>query len=269
MVAAGEGDFLFSAVVDGPLPRVGGGQVRIADEDVVRYDASAGAFELLFDGSEVGLEAAVVDAFAFTRFPGAFVLSFAEPVDVPGVGLVDDSDVVEFVATGLGEGKTTGSFALFLDGSDIGLTEPGEDLDAVEVVDETVLLSTSGSFSVRSATAEVSGEDEDVFRCAGRRGSRSDCVFNLSAALDGSAMGMGEDGEDVDGFALTSGPSSELESFFSTSGPFSVNGASGRPEDLFSCRGRGCGPPGSFRPGFRGSSGGIRDITAVDFAVGP
>lgn len=177
---------------------------------------------------------------------------------------------MEFTATRLGEGATAGSFALFFDASDVGLTEPGEDLDAVEVVDETLHLSTTGSFSVNSGTAMVWGEDEDVFRCAGERGRGTDCALNLSRNLDGSSMGMDEEPEDVDAFAGTSAPSSGLEWVFSTAGPFSVRGASGQAADVFSCRGQECRPPASFRMAFRGSDHGmVTNIMAVDFARDP
>ena len=65
--------------------------------------------------------------------------------------------VVKFTATSLG-GSTSGSFELYLDGSDAGLTVAGEDVDAVKLMDDGRMLSTRSSFTV----AGVSGNDEDI-----------------------------------------------------------------------------------------------------------
>ena len=56
---------------------------------------------------------------------------------------------------------TSGSFSLYFDGSDVGLsTSSGEDIDAAAVdAAGRIYLSTLGSFAVNGA----SGEDEDVF----------------------------------------------------------------------------------------------------------
>jgi hypothetical protein len=72
-----------------------------------------------------------------------------------------DTDLLLFNASGLGS-ATSGSFTMHFDGSDVGLSDNGnEDVDAAALVsDETLLLSTTGKFSV----PQVSGGDEDVVR---------------------------------------------------------------------------------------------------------
>lgn len=53
---------------------------------------------------------------------------------------IDDSDLMEFTPV------STGSFAFLLDGSDIGLSTNGEDIDGVCWLDDgTILFSTQGT----------------------------------------------------------------------------------------------------------------------------
>ena len=154
LVVADDGDFLFSVESGETLA----GGLRVNNEDVVRYDASEGDFELVFDGSDVGVSDLAIDALALLP-DGDLVLSFrpsttllssllGTKVKVPGVtGKVEDSDLVRFTPTSLGD-DTRGKFSLFFDGSDIGLTDAAEGIDAVEIVGHDIYLSTSGSFKV-------------------------------------------------------------------------------------------------------------------------
>lgn len=264
-----EGDFFFAATGAGDVPRIGGGRLEIRDEDIARYDGMDAAFELFFDGSDVGLGSAVIDAFAFTAFPNSFVLSFTSPLTVPGVGGVDDSDLVEFTATSLGEGSTAGSFRLLLDGSDIGLTQSSEDIDAVEIFDETLHLSTTGSFSVQSGSSQLSGADEDVFRCTGQRGPNSNCELNLSFTFEGGAMELGSAGEDVDALgAMVTAPDSQSEWVLSARGAYSTPSVAGEGGDVFACgsEAQPCGPSPLFHLVFRGYGHGIEgNVTAIAF----
>ena len=71
---------------------------------------------------------------------------------------MDDSDIVRFVPTSFGS-STAGSFAFFFDGSDVGLTNDNEDVDAIALMSNgRLLVSTLGSASASGAN----GQDTDL-----------------------------------------------------------------------------------------------------------
>lgn len=154
---------------------------------------------------------------------------------MPGAGWVDDSDLVLFTPTSLGE-HTAGTFSLFFNGSRIGLTHSGEDIDAVEIDGDDLYLSTSGNFKLGDG---LKGKDEDVFACRGfttaGRGSSCD---DTGIVFDGSRHGLTSTSqEDVDAFALTPGGNAPDErAFFSTTGNYRTRSTSGGESDIFSCR---------------------------------
>jgi 6-phosphogluconolactonase (cycloisomerase 2 family) len=199
------------------------GGVVVANEDIVSFDGASG-FETSFDGSDVGLATLRIDAFAWLN-ADSLLLSFDAPGSVPGItGTVDDSDIVRFDATSLGA-ATGGTFALAFDGSDVGLTANAHDVDAVELLpDGRLLLSTTGSAAVSGATAR----DEDLL--AFNPTSLGDVTagrFLLS--FDGSDVGLGDAGEDVDAAAVDA--SGHI--YLSTLDVFAVPGVSGDDEDVF------------------------------------
>jgi lysophospholipase L1-like esterase len=99
------------------------GGVNFADEDILAYNMATGGWALYFDGSDVGLSS--IDVTAFTLLDdGTLLLSLDAALDLPGAGRVEIADVVRFVPTALGD-TTAGSFALYFDGSALGL--PGID----------------------------------------------------------------------------------------------------------------------------------------------
>jgi hypothetical protein len=196
------------------------GGLSVADEDVVAWDGAQ--FSLLFDGSDVGISGLAIDAFTRTGV-NTILLSFSEPGAVPGItGTVDDSDVVRFIAGSLGD-TTSGSFSLYFDGSDVGLTTDAEDVDNVELVSGRLLLSTTGASSVPG----VSGADEDVLEFTPAT-LGANTAGTWAMYFDGSDVGLTGSGEDVDGAALKDG-----KIYLTTGGAFSVSGVSGANEDVF------------------------------------
>ncbi len=199
------------------------GGVSIANEDIVAFDGTN--FSLYFDGSDVGLGSAAIDALAVIS-PTEILLSFTSALSVPGVaGTVDDSDIVKFTATSLGA-NTAGTFTLYFDGSDVGLTTSDEDVDAIELLpDGRLLLSTTGSFTVPG----VSGEDEDLV--AFTPTSLGEVTAGTWAMyFDGSDVGLSTSSdEDVDAVAIDA----TGKIYLSTVGAFSVSGVSGADEDVF------------------------------------
>jgi hypothetical protein len=235
--------FLFALRSGQRLPLEDGDNRSFADEDVIQYTGRA--YRMVLDGSDVGLDRFQIDSLA--RLGDVeFVLSFTEPGTLPGVGWVDDSDLVLFTARTLGE-TTTGTFSPYFDGSDIGLTDPGEDMDAVEVVQnldpETgevtsvdLYFSLTDAFTTDDGT---SGQNEDIVVCRGTTTGPDSACTATEIALDGSDIGLGGRGEDLDAFSFDGvGPGigdERFSSYYSTIGAFAVPGAQGGGSDTLEC----------------------------------
>lgn len=206
------------------------GGVSFADEDVLTFDTGTSTWAKYFDGSDVGLGgsgAADVDAFHLMS-DGSILLSTQGAATLPDVGTIDDSDVVRFVPTSTGP-TTAGTFEMYFDGSDVGLTQNGEDVDAVFVMaNGDLLISTTGSFSVSGA----SGVDEDLIQFTPTTlGTNTSGTWSLY--FDGSDVGLsdGRNGEDVAGVSVAANG----DIYLTTRGSFSVSGASGTGTDIFTC----------------------------------
>ena len=235
--------FLFALRDGQELPLEHGDMRTFADEDVIQY--TGGAYRTVLDGSDVGLAGFRIDALARLS-PFELVLSFTDPGELPGAGWVEDSDLVLFTAGRLGQ-TTRGTFSPYFDGSDIGLTDPSEGIDAVEVVQNLdpdtgmstgvdLYLSTRGSFTTRDG---MSGEDEDIVVCRGMiLGPDSACAAT-QVGFDGSDAGLAGSGEGLDAFSFDGvGPGlddEEFSSYYSTTGDFAVPGASGTGSDALEC----------------------------------
>ncbi len=159
------------------------GGIKFRDEDILAYDLTHATWHMVFDGSKVGVTKDV-DAFHFLP-DGTLLLSFNGPTDVPGLGKVDDSDIVRFIPTALGD-HTAGSFAWYLRGQDVGLTTDGADIDAIGfTADGHLVVSTIGDFNMPNAT----GRDEDLFQLNNATfGNPSRGTW--SQYFDGSAVGL-------------------------------------------------------------------------------
>ena len=92
--------------------------------DVVKCDTQTMLCEMYFDASDVGLSDEVNGVTVMEDGSLLFVLEWYFSVGgVSGMG----EDVVRFIPTSLGD-NTTGSFEMFLDGSDVGIDE---DIDGI------------------------------------------------------------------------------------------------------------------------------------------
>src|SRR5205823_6470468 len=96
---------------------------------------------------------------------GRVLLSTTGSVTVSGVSAAN-ADLLAFTPTSLGS-TTAGTWALYFDGSDVGLTASGENIDALYVqpsttpgANPTLYFSTSGTFAVSG----LSGNSNDVFQ---------------------------------------------------------------------------------------------------------
>jgi hypothetical protein len=200
------------------------GGVAYADEDILA--ANSTTFAMFFDGSDVGVASHDIDAFAVVD-ANTLLMSFEGNGMVPGIsGVVADSDIVAFEATSLGS-ATAGTFSLFFDGSDVGLTTVAEDITAIELLPNgQLIISTLGDFSVPG----LSGPPHDLIACTGAFGPATTCTW--SWYFDGSDIGLGPlPAERIDATAV--GANGAI--YLSTPGNFTVPGLSGANEDVFAC----------------------------------
>jgi subtilisin-like proprotein convertase family protein len=174
----------------------------VDDSDIVQFvptslgTTTAGTFFFFFDGSDVGLTTNSEDIDAMTvSTDGKLVISTIGSFSVSGVSGADE-DLIIFTATSFGS-TTSGSWAHYFDGSDVGLnTSSSEDVYG-SYIDSNgdIYLTTAGNFSVTG----VSGTGTDIFVCTPSSiGSTTSCSFSLY--WDGSANGYGSeimDGLDI------------------------------------------------------------------------
>jgi hypothetical protein len=178
---------------------------------------------------------------------------------------VDDSDIVRFEASSLGS-TTSGTFSLYFDGSDVGLTTNGEDVDAFELLsDGRLLLSTLDSAGVPG----VSAADEDLVAFTPTSlGTTTSGSYSLY--FDGSDVALSNSSEDVDAAAVDA--SGRI--YLSATGNFSVSGRSGADEDVFvfNPTSLGSATSGAFDPNlyFDGSTFGLggNNVFAIDLPPG-
>ena len=196
--------------------------LAFADEDIVCYDSQASTWSLLFDGSDVNIGGSDLDAFHIHSLdPLVIDLSLSTPRNLPGLGLVDDSDVVTF--TGLGGADTSGSFSLKLDGSDIGLSSNGEDVDALAIAGADLLISTEGNHQL----TQVSGADEDAFRFS-PTSLGSTTSGSAEVEFDGSDVGLAR--RDLVGLSAAPGAGAIFGAALSS---WTLGDVSGDGDDVF------------------------------------
>ncbi len=197
------------------------GGVSFADDDIVVFDSATGTWAMTFDGSDVGVSNGDIDGFSvISEDPLVIDMTFGSVMTIPGVGSVDDSDIVRF--TGVGGPATSGTFALQLDGSDVGLTTSGEDIDAVAAVDGDVVISTVGDVNVPGLT----GRDEDALRFS-PTSPAPNSAGTFAWLVDGSDVGMARD--DFSGLSLDD----EGRLFGSALGRYTIDGFTGDGDDVF------------------------------------
>jgi hypothetical protein len=174
----------------------------VDDSDILRFSptspgsTTAGTWSWYFDGSDVGLSTSDEDVDALTRLPdGRLLISTVGNVSVSGASGVDE-DLLAFTPTALGA-TTSGTWALYFDGSDVGLSSTSnEDVNGVWVdAAGKIYLTTLGNFGVTG----VSGDGSDIFACTpGSLGNTTTCTWAMY--WDGSANGFA--GEDTDSFSV-------------------------------------------------------------------
>jgi predicted outer membrane repeat protein len=184
--------------------------IAATPQDILRFDATslgsttAGTFSMYFDGSDVGFDttAEKIDSVSLLSDGRVLISTTGNPA-VTGITGGRDEDILAFTPSSLGE-VTGGSWSMYFDGSDVGLGETSEeDIDALDVVNGKIYLSTLDNFSVNG----MSGADEDVFVCLPTSlGSTTACNYSSSLYFDGSAWGLTSN--DVDAINLLTTDSS-------------------------------------------------------------
>lgn len=236
-------------------------------------------YSIHFNGADVGLSAASegVDAFTFLSDSSILVstvgsYSVSSTYSAPGFGSGPvlsggGEDGLRFTLSTVGD-NTTGSWSIYFDGSDVGLSGGKENIDSLSVLtDGRLLVSTSGKATVPGATAE----DEDVLAFA--PSSLGAATWGAwSIYFDGSDVGLATADEDVDAVFVAQG-SNNPDLFISTRGNFAVAGNSGANEDVFAFRPNQLGSTttGSFMP-YMVLDGGNYGLSLLDvdgFYFGP
>ncbi len=232
------------------------GGMIVADDDILGYDGLLNLWYMVFDGSDLGLQPVDVDAF-YIMEDGSLLLSLDAAFTLPGVGDVDDSDIVQFTPTSLGI-VTAGTFTLFFDGSAFELDTDGEDIDAIDFSPLGRLVVST--FDVATVGA-LSANDEDLI-------TFDSATSTWGMYFDGSDVNLQANSEDINGLSIdaTTG-----DIYLTTLGTFDVPGATGSGEDIFVCVPISLGNATSCTYGlyFDGAMHGLSGLTLDGIAVIP
>jgi hypothetical protein len=143
--------------------------VDINGDDADLYFWSTDGFDAEFDASMNGLSFGVdTDAVSYLG-EGRYLLSFLSNSQVPGLGLIEDEDVLEY---------DNGTWSVFFDATKQRFTSGAHDIDAVSYSNNLLYFSTSGSGPVSTLG---SPDDADIYSWDGAKFGR---VF------DGTANGL-------------------------------------------------------------------------------
>ncbi len=176
--AAPASQMYFSTVGGNVIPGVGG-----TNDDADIYNWDGAAFGRVFDASVEGLPGhADIDGLVIVS-PTQFYISFNrnDGTIVPGLGIVEDEDVVFYDA---------GVWTLYFDGSAHGLVEDSQDLDAIDIVGNVLYFSTSANSVIAGVPGMV--DDADIISWDGA---------NFSLVFDASAEGL-PGNADIDGLDM-------------------------------------------------------------------
>jgi endonuclease/exonuclease/phosphatase family metal-dependent hydrolase len=197
----------------------------------------------------------IMDFFVPSEAGEEVMVSFKDSATVPGLGTVNNEDIVSFDAA-------SGSWSFLFDGSDVGLGSTAIDALAVDS-NGNFLMSFEGAVTLGG----VSFDDSDVVRfSATSLGTTT--AGSFSFFLDGSDLGLSTDDEDVDGLALLA----DGRVVLSTLGAYSAGGLVGDDVDLIALQATSLGATtaGTLSVFFDGSAAGLAagsgdDIDALAF----
>ena len=148
---------------------------------------------------------------------GSLLLSFDTPTLVPGLGEIQNMDVVRFVPETLGT-STVGTFELVYDGQSFGLP-PDANIDALARNEEAALLLSLAEPQSILGVGDVQSTDLLVHSASG-----------LELYFDGGDVGLDGPSEGID--SLWTEPTTGAL-FIGTEGTFEVNNVSGTGQTVF------------------------------------
>ncbi|MEM9214427.1 MAG: ExeM/NucH family extracellular endonuclease [Cyanobacteria bacterium P01_F01_bin.150] len=236
--------------------------LTFGSEDIVFFDGEA--FSIAFDGSDVLPRRTALSAFDVIS-DTEILMSFTKPVKLDGLGRVDDSDVVKFIADApdtLGS-VTSGRFEMFVDGSDVALNRSSEDIDALNLLPNgDLLISTIGNAKL---VGNINAKAQDIIRFS-LTSTGVNTTATASLEFDGSDVNLKARGENLDAIAFQGD-----DLLFSTTGRWVSGAESGRREDAALFTGTfGSNTSGSFADDlfFDGSTFGFNgNLTGLDVSV--
>lgn len=200
------------------------GRVKVGDEDILVFNPATNGWSLVWDGSDVGITGDL-DDFAILD-DGSILMSFEDPVKINGM-TVADADIVRFIPTTLGA-NTTGHFEFYFDGSDVGLTTNGEDIDAFDLLANGELLISIRGIGV--VPGVIAGPADLLRFTPSSLGLNTAGTWSLS--LRGTDVGLLLPGEWVR--SVWAAPDGKL--YLTGEGNFTVNGGlSGDANDIYIC----------------------------------
>ncbi|MEW6287691.1 MAG: hypothetical protein AB1509_15830, partial [Chloroflexota bacterium] len=137
-------------------------------DDADLYFWSGTAFSRVFDATVAGVPAtANVDG--FDRVDAThFYLSFVADVTLPGIGTVQDEDIVYY---------NNGVWSVYFDGTAAGLTAANQDIDAFSISGGVIYFSTFGNTNPPGVGGTA--DDSDIYAWNGSAFSR---VFDATTA---------------------------------------------------------------------------------------
>ncbi|MBD2206810.1 hypothetical protein H6G33_20920 [Calothrix sp. FACHB-1219] len=202
------------------------GGVAYSDEDILAYDRSNRTWSMYFDGSDVGLSSRNIRDFHINQ-DGSILFSLNSSLTLNGVGRVEKQDIVKFTPTSTGN-NTAGSFSLYFDGSDVGLTKSDEAIDGIAFTkDGKLVISTTGKYDVPGTSGNITGNDKDLLAFnATSLGVNTAGTWNLF--FQGSDVGLTESSEDINGVWIDS----NNKLYLTTKGTFQVPGVTGDGADI-------------------------------------
>ncbi|MEL7050733.1 MAG: hypothetical protein AAGM45_02980, partial [Cyanobacteria bacterium J06588_5] len=132
--------------------------LRFKNDDILAFNPETADWSMYLDGSDIGLRDTDIDAFDILA-DGSVVFSVSTTTTLADIGTVGSADLVRFIPTSTGS-DTVGSFELYFQGEDVGLSTCSENIDALDVLpDGRLVISTTGDFQV---TNDKAGKDDDL-----------------------------------------------------------------------------------------------------------
>ena len=184
---------LMSFNVNTTLPGVG----AVTDKDIVRFiptslgATTAGGFEMFINGSAVGLDAGDenedIDGITITP-EGHLVISTVGPVNANGGLSANGADLLRV--------ESNRTLSLYLEGADLGLLSPGENVAALSVDTDGVHLGMASAFDLSGVNSQgqpvaISGDGNDVITCLPEALGSDVKVSACTLRFDGGANGFG------------------------------------------------------------------------------